>query len=74
MCWGVGKCEGRCRGCGKVCWGVREDEGRFGIGVGKRVGMWESVLGERGEVCGKVRRDVGKGMRGVGGCKVRRGV
>ena len=42
----------------------------MGIGVGKCVGMWESVWSERGEVCwsvgvgnrrcgGKVRGDVG---------------
>ena len=38
--------------------------------------MWESVWGERGEVCwgvGEVRKEVGKGMgegkRRCGGCK-----
>ena len=61
MCWSLESVrggEGRCRvcgKCGKVCLGVREGERRCGISVGKCVGMWgkmwESVWGERGEVC-----------------------
>ena len=58
--------------CGKVCCGVRESEGRFGVGVGKCVGMCgkiKSIWGECGEVCWgveEVSSNVGKGMRGVG--------
>ena len=38
--------------------------------------VWESVWGERGEVCwgvGEVRKEVGKGMWGVGEGKARCG-
>ena len=44
MCWNVGKCEGRCRGCEKVwreVWkSVLGCKGSVGIGVGKCVRMW----------------------------------
>ena len=52
MCWGEGKCEGR---CGEVWWevwksvlGCRES---VGIGLGKCVEMWESVWDECSLIC-----------------------
>ena len=60
--------------------GVREGEGRCGIGVGKCVSMWgkvwKSVWGEHGKYVwawGGVRKEVGKGMGGVGENKGRCG-
>ena len=59
MCWSVGGDVGNCWvRCGEVCAG----------GVGKCVGVWESVLGCGGR-CGKVLGKVwGKYKGGVGKC------
>ena len=49
-------------------------KGRCGIGVGKYVRMWGKVsVGKYVGAWGEVRKEVGKGMRGVGEGKGRFG-